>query len=879
MPNKSWESLSLFCLSALFSVASNAQLVFSEYIEGSGNNKALEIYNASNATVDLDGYSIQVFFNGATSAGANITLSGNLAAGGIFILGHSSAGDEILAVSDQLYGGGLFNGDDAVALVGPAGFEDVIGQIGVDPGSLWGDSSLGTQNQTLIRDTSIASGRSDGSSVFDPAVEWTSLGLDDFSNLGVHNGSVAGGDDDDGDEGDTPGTVAGVCGDPATLISSIQGSGGASPEVGNYHPVEAIVVASFQNQDSGLAGFFLQEEDTDQDGNEATSEGLFVYDNGFGVAVAVGDHVRVGGVVKEYFDLTELADVDSVSVCGTGNAVSPAELALPFASAEAPESVEGMLVHFGGVLTVNGTQNLGRYGEVVLANGRRYVPTHSNAPGAAALAQQVQNGLNQLLLDDASSIQNPEIIPYPAPALAADSSLRVGNTVADLRGVIGYGFGAYRIYPVVTPEFVDTNPRTSAPVLPGAGSLRVASFNVLNYFNGDGLGGGFPTSRGADSAEEFVRQRQKIIAAIRASGADIIGLMEIENDGYGEDSAIADLVSGLNAAQGSSVYGYVDPGLATLGGDQIAVGLVYRTDTVQLSGDPTVLETYPFDEATSLNRPPLRQAFTEIATGESLSVVVNHFKSKGSCPNDGSLNDDQDDGQGCWNQVRTHAANALAAWLNADPGASGRVLVLGDLNSYAQENPITTLAEFGFTDLLANFMGGNAHSYVYSGESGYLDYALANTALLPLVTGVSDWHINADEPPVLDYNTEFKSEQQIQSLYGAGPYRASDHDPMIVELDLTAGNLPPLAGFVSRARGPWVILRDTSSDEDGELVSWRWDFGDGVVSSERNPRHRYRKLGRYSVTLTVTDNHGAVADITREVTVGPPKPAQARHPR
>ncbi|WP_226666090.1 ExeM/NucH family extracellular endonuclease [Microbulbifer aggregans] len=859
-----WVAVPAALTSLFFSAGASAQLIFSEYIEGSSNNKALEIYNASEHAVDLSEYSIQVFFNGAAVSGADIPLGGTLEPGAVYVLAHSSAVDSILTAADQLYAGGLFNGDDAVLLIGPGGVEDAIGQVGVDPGSQWGDSGLGTQNQTLIRIGDIVSGRTDAETVFDPAQEWASLGLDDYSSLGTHNGSH-GGDDDDG-TGEDSGSVAGACGDPATLISHIQGTTGASPLVGEYHQVEAVVVGVFQNVDDALGGFFLQEEDSDQDGHDSTSEGLFVYDNGFGVGVQPGDQVRVGGVVKEYYELTELASVDQVAVCAGGHSVTAVELSLPFDNISAAEKVEGMLVTLSDKLTVNDTHNLGRYGEVVLSSGRRYIPTHNSEPGAAALAQQAANTLNRLILDDGSSVQNPEIIPYPAPELNAGNSLRVGSTVENLRGVISYNFGAYRLHPVETPQFEHENARLRTPLLPGNGSLRVASFNVLNYFNGDGAGGGFPTARGATSEAEFLRQRKKIITALLQSGADIIGLMELENDGYAPGSAIADLVAGLNAAAGENLYAFVDPGLEQLGGDEIAVGLLYRIDKVSLEGAASTLDTYPFDSASHLNRQPLLQVFREQATGETLAVVVNHFKSKGSCPNDGGLNDDQNDGQSCWNLARTQAADALTSWLGGSVG-NGRVLMLGDLNSYARENPITTLNTAGYTDLLAQVEGDSAYSYVYSGESGYLDYALANEALLPLVTGVTAWHINADEPRVLDYNVEFKTPAQLESLYAADAFRASDHDPVIVELDLAAGNQAPQASFTSHGRHRRIQFWDTSMDSDGEVVAWHWDFGDGATSSQRHPLHRYRKAGRYTVTLQVSDSSGQQAESTQIVSI------------
>ncbi|WP_237055155.1 ExeM/NucH family extracellular endonuclease [Microbulbifer sediminum] len=841
----------LLLASTLPGVAS-ADLLISEYIEGSSDNKALEIFNGTGSPVDLADYAVKVYFNGSALPGASVPLAGTLADGEVFVFAHRDADAAILAQADHTYGGGLFNGDDAVVLSRLGQPVDVIGQVGVDPGSQWGDSAVGTQNQTLRRNEGVASGRSDGDTAFDPALEWSSAGLDSFGGLGGHGGSGGGG------------IALGQCGESATLISAVQGTGASSPLVGERIEVEAVVVGEFQNTATALGGFFLQEEDADQDGLDTSSEGLFVYDNGVGTDVRLGDLVRVGGVITEYYGFTELTGIDGVKVCSSGHSVTAAQPVLPFASGDAPERFEGMLVEFPQDLTVTGNYDLARYGEVELSSGRLFIPTNVVEPGSAALARQAANDLNRILLDDGSTVRNPAVIPYPAPQLGADNSLRAGTMVSGLRGVIGYGFDAYRVHPVEAPRFSDTNARSPAPELPGEGSLRVASFNVLNYFNGDGKGGGFPTDRGADTLEEFQRQREKIIAAIHAMDADIIGLMEIENDGYGPGSAIHDLVDGLNAATGADTYAFVDPATAQLGGDQIAVGIVYRSNRVHPLGPAVTLDSYPFDDS---NRQPLLQAFQELSSGGTLAVAVNHFKSKGSCPNDGSLNDDQGDGQGCWNLVRTQAADALASWLAADPSGTGTegVLVIGDLNSYARENPITTLEDAGYTDLLAGSGGGEAYSYVFAGQAGYLDHALANAALASSVTAATIWPVNADEPRALDYNTEHKSAEQINTFYRADPYRASDHDPVIVELDLPRANSAPQADFAFDTSKRHVQFTDRSTDVDGEIVRWQWMFGDGASSSEQNPRHRYTVPGEYTVTLLVEDNLGASTTIVRKV--------------
>jgi predicted extracellular nuclease len=159
---------------AMSVTASATELFFSEYIEGSSNNKALEIYNGTGVPIDLGaaGYSVQMFFNGSASAGLTIALTGTVAAGDVFVLAQSSANTTILAQADQTNGSGWFNGDDAVVLRKGTTAVDAIGQIGFDPGTEWGTGLASTADNTLRRMASVCAGDPDGSDVFDPAAEW-----------------------------------------------------------------------------------------------------------------------------------------------------------------------------------------------------------------------------------------------------------------------------------------------------------------------------------------------------------------------------------------------------------------------------------------------------------------------------------------------------------------------------------------------------------------------------------------------------------------------------------------------------------------------------------------------------------------------------------
>lgn len=534
----------------------SADLLISEYVEGSGNNKALEFYNTGETAISLDGYRVDFYFNGSTSSGRTIALTGDVAPSGVHVLAHESGDPALQAKANQRGGGSWYNGDDAIVLRGPSGdILDSIGQVGFDPGSAWGSGQTQTADRTLTRKASVREGDRNPNDAFDPAAQWQGYPVNTFAYLGQYG------------EGEPGGTDAG-----RRAISEVQGAGDVSPLVNQTVIVEGIVVADFQAEGE-LGGFFIQAPDNETDDDPRTSEGLYIYGAGNGVDVQVGDRVRVRGLVTEFNGLTELTSAQVSVLARKQPLPSVAQISLPLAAADALERYEGMQVRLTQTLTVSEVYDLGRYGEVVLSSGGRlWIPTNKVSPGEPALRLQAQNDLNRIVLDDGRSGQNPDPIRYPSPELDAYRTLRVGYEVTDVQGVLHYLAGSYRIQPTQTPKFVAANPRPASPQSID-GRLRVASFNVLNYFNGDGRGAGFPTSRGANTREEFDRQRDKIIAAILGADAHIIGLMEIENDGYSEHSAIADLVAGLNAASRSGDrYAFIDPKRDRLGTDQIAVG-------------------------------------------------------------------------------------------------------------------------------------------------------------------------------------------------------------------------------------------------------------------------------------------------------------------
>lgn len=762
--------------STFVSAAANADVIISEYIEGSSNNKAVELYNTSSDAVDLSEYQLAVYANGKTTSSYVFKFEGTLASGKTYVVAHQSASAEILAAAQQTTGAGLFNGDDALVLTRGEAVVDSLGKLGQDPGSSWSNNGVSTKDMTLRR-IEGSPARTDASSDFDPSQYFTAFAKNDASDLGKYAGGDNGDGGTDGDNGGNPtDPIELVCHDPATNISSIQGAGAASPLVGQVVTVEAVVSADFQADDQ-LKGFFLSSLNPDND--PQTSEGIFVYYSKDDVAV--GDIVRLQGKVAEYYNATQIGDVSALSICGTAS-VSPTDITLPVSTADELEAYEGMLVNVPQSLFVTDTGSLARYGEVTLASERLYQGTQVAAPGDAANAVEAQNRLKELLLDDGSTQKNPAVIPYPAPQLDAYNSLRLGDTVENLTGVLGYSFNRYRLHPTQTPQFIHTNPRTDAPTLEKQGDFKVASFNVLNYFNGDGQGGGFPTARGADNQDEFLRQQAKLVSAISALDADAIGLMEIENDGFGEFSALQSLVNALNDATTEGTYAFVNFNVDQVGTDAITTAIIYRSDKLVEAGQAAINAEGALSYG---NRAAIAQSFKHIASEEAFTLAVAHLKSKGGCKKAEGANQDQNDGQACHNATRVAGATEFANWLATSPtGVEDEdIILVGDINAYAKEDPITAFANAGLTNVIPALEGDTlGYSYQFRGRLGSLDHALASASLLDKVVAATDWHINADEPAILDYNTEYKSQTQQASLYADDAYRASDHDPVIVAI-------------------------------------------------------------------------------------------------
>lgn len=645
--------------------------------------------------------------------------------------------------------------------------------------------------------------------------------------------------------------IQGVTDLPDMTLVGGPGDADQSPLLGEPVRIQGIVTMVFQGGAS-LGGFYVQEEDSDADASPFSSEGIFVFSP---QPVLSGDQVTVVGIVAEAEGETRI-NASSVVIESNGNPI-PTQTPISFPTATALvdtdgdfvanlEQFEGMLVSIAQPMSVTELFQLDRFGTIRLSSdGRLEQFTQSNLPDSVGYAQHLKDiARRSLVFDDGLEQQNPS--PIFVPGLSPDETLdggdvlRMGDAFSNIFGVLSYSEDntgseepEYRIHlPMATLTALNPSPINPKDV---GGEFKVASFNVLNFFttldtfpDNELVGPNMLAPRGADTnpqgarpgagpTDEYERQLHKLLEALVAMDADVVGLIEIENDflksgGISPDPVSAQdprdiaIVALVDAINGVSTrrYDWIRPegGVEFIGGDAIAVGIIYDTKTLKTKKKAKILETFngmdfldPNLTGQGRNRAALAQTFQERRGNEEFTVVVNHFKSKGAsglASNSSLSPDDVDllDGQGYWNDTRTDAARILLDWLASDPtGAKDSdFLILGDLNAYRMEDPIQAIldgpddirgTDDDFVDVTNILV--DPYSYVFDGQTGTLDYAMASLSMSEQVTGVTIWQINADEPDVFDYNLEFGRDS---SLYTLDPFRSSDHDPVIVGLNL-----------------------------------------------------------------------------------------------
>ena len=571
---------------------------------------------------------------------------------------------------------------------------------------------------------------------------------------------------------------------PATL-GALQGKGPRSPFENREVAMHGVVTGNFV---AGLDGFFMQDGAGADDADSTTSDAVFVqWMRDRTPKVRRGDRLSVWGKVVELGETEQTVTAIAaakVEVLGRGGVNVTTINAAPAVGADW-ERHESMWLRIDAPLTVTGNGGLIRFGELEVAFGGRLVqPTERHPPGPKADALAADNQARMLVLDDNRRGEFPDRLWFLEAGLTHAAPLRAGSTLAEVEGVLNHGFGRWRLQLTDELKISAQSPRPK-PLEAPAG-LRIASVNLENFFNGNGRQAGFPTPRGAMSLKEFEHQTSKTVALLVGLRADVLAVSEVENDGNDARSAEASLLTALNAGMGADGdYRAVVAAEGASGRDQIRVGLFYRDSKVRPLGDAVAINEAPF--AAGGSRPPLAQAFLATDGGEPFVVVANHFKSKGSCPTPEQPaapgDSDKGDFQSCWNATRVASAQRLHDWLQTDPTGHGveRMVLLGDFNAYAQEDPLRLLRQLGWRDVFEVTGASEVYSYVYAGQAGRLDHGMVTAALAPAVSGAAIWHTNADEAEAFHYQTSHRNPE----WHSVSPWRTSDHDPLLIGLDFS----------------------------------------------------------------------------------------------
>ena len=821
--------------------STSAPVVINEVYGGGGNSGArfnrdfVEVTNVSAAPVNLTGWSVQYASSSGTSWVNKWDLEGSLPGGATLLLGGASGGTGDPIPTPDV--------DGTVNMSGGSGKLALVSSTTPLPTTCGGKTSATPcSSLTQVVDFLGYGSANDWAGPTGTAPAQVSTSSD--SRNAAHDNSA----DNRADftlVTPTPQACGDACaggsgGPQERTIADVQGTGPSSPLSGEEVVVKGVVTAAYP--EGGFYGFYLQTEGTGPEPDPSgASDGIFVHQvsGALDADAVIGNYVQVTGTVEEYFGLTRI-NAQGADILDAGDDFSdPQPLAMAWPGSDAArESIEGMLIQPAGDYTVTNTYATNQYGEVGLAAGDHPLiqSTEVATPGSdAAKAVDADNARRLVTLDDgastnflANSFSATRCAPRPTPCLtngdltppylSNTKPVRVGEAVTFTHPVVvDYRFDLWRFQPtaqVVGPgndasPVTFSNTRTPAPDAGdinqlGAADLRVASFNVLNYFtdlgsadpdcnaywdregNGNNVQGGCE-ERGAWDAQDLQRQTEKEVSAINALDADVVGLMEIENSakfGHNRDAALASLVAALNEQAGAGTWAFV-PSSTDLPSvdlqDVITNGMIYKPATVmrvdrsRALGDQSA-EGQAFGNA----REPIAQTFKQKkGKGDKFLFVVNHFKSKGS-PGPFPGDEDTGDGQGSSVTSRILQAQALRDWVPgvaAEYGAKA-VVMAGDYNSYTMEDPLDVLYDAGYTDVGSRF-DPTSYSYSFSGLSGSLDHILVNDYALRMSTGADHWNINSGESVALEYS---RYNYHATNFHDPGPYRSSDHDPVVLGL-------------------------------------------------------------------------------------------------
>lgn len=547
-------------------------------------------------------------------------------------------------------------------------------------------------------------------------------------------------------------------GDKVTSISEIQGITDSSPLTGQRVIIQGHIIANMQDR-SKLKGIYIAEQPERSHLNPDSSSGIFMYlpaNHSYSpkkFTLKPGQSIQITGRVKEHYGLTELTQISEIRLCASDNQ-RPNIKILNSIDTRTLESAEGMLVRINQPW-ISGNKDLGRYGEVQLSIG-----------DPLSTGKRIKQETLVLSMGEKPSIR---------PLFPHSTDARIGTKLKPITGIIHFGYGKYWLIPTLPVEIEDAF-RPEKPYQPEHYRLSLVHLNIKNLFNGTGDGKGFPTKRGARTFTEYQFQLAKLALNFNEINANIIALSELENDGYGSESAIADLVDAINSNRENNHYKYArlsqkDANQST---DAITQGVLYQTDFIDIN-------EVKFLSLQSSNYParPALLVKGEIKNSrQKFQIAVIHLKSRARpCSEDIAPKKDAEPTEGNCHQRRENQMKTLLDQLQPSPGID---LIIGDFNAYPKERPLVMAKQKGWmrTEELEHQMNGIPlridYTYVFNDQPVILDHMLLHQRDQHLFLKRFDWHINAAEA------SRVTKEEQISNRISR--YRSSDHDPNVLYL-------------------------------------------------------------------------------------------------
>ncbi|MDQ2109568.1 MULTISPECIES: ExeM/NucH family extracellular endonuclease [Vibrio] len=784
--------VNIVALAIMCALPAHSQIIISETTEGSGNNKAIELTNISQENINLEQYTLRIAHNGAQDWSSS-TLSLPITVmqpSQTYVIAHSQADPELLALADlQDTRVTTFNGDDIVGLFHQQQLIDIVGTLGI--------------REDFNKDTSLRRINVQSSTTFKPE-HWHSTGIiNDWSHIGTPPKL---------DNQEIPPTIPPITAIDTTIMD-LQGDGWASPytdpangklESDEVFRVNGVITHIQTNSDLGKdlpIGFFIQDEFGDN--NPLTSDAIFV--QGLVQGYSIGDKVTVTGKVIEQFGSTQLVPTGNITKISSGHNIEPTTVTRLLSDryyAETLERHEGMLVRFTDDSNMYVSRSFAfdtgpqRYNMVLAYQQPNIHPHQNHLPGSNEAIRQADCNLDQRLVVEATQTgsKHQPIVWYPDFAKNTNgieqNLISIGDRASNIEGIIGYSHSDYRLYVTkqANSESFTRQINSSDPVI-NEGNIKIVTFNTEGLFISHLHGNNNPAvdnhsqtgfvTGGAKDQADLDLQIKKLTAAIHTMNSDLIALLQVENNGFEQGSAIDYLLTKINKGQENKQHYQVAKWNASnqdhyVGNNPTASYILYRPSVFKLND--LELLTMPSDDKQSISMNETVIATLNIHSKENpielVVAAVDLVNRDQNCHGDTTQQTTPCD------QLRQQASQAI---IEAMSKKTDHQLILGSLHAYPKEKAALVFSPTelnSYVDAVAiRDRNSERYSIERNAESGRVDYIFMSTSLRDKFVDSAPWSINSAQSALLNYQSGMTFDE-------TNWYRSSSHDPILLTLNL-----------------------------------------------------------------------------------------------